>query len=146
MADEPRVETNIADELDKMGKLVAQAVRSAWESEERKKLEGEIVEGLRKFSDQVSTTAKKASESDAAKQIKVQAEKVAAEVKEKDVAEEIRKGLINGLEVVNLELGRLVERLEAKKTPAESAAAPETPSEPVAEAPAEPAPEAPQVD
>ncbi len=142
MAEEPRSETNIVDELDKMGQLVAQAVRSAWESEERKKLEAEIVEGLRKFSDQVSTTAKKASESDAAQQIKAQAEKVAAEVKEKDVAEEIRKGLLAGLEVVNQELGKLVERLE-KKAPVEEAAAP---AEAAAEAPIEPEPEMQQRD
>ncbi len=141
MAEEPRTETSIADELDKMGQLVAQAVRSAWESEERKKLEAEVVEGLRKFSDQVSTTAKKASESDAAQQIKAQAEKVAAGVKEKDVADEIRKGLLAGLEVVNQELGKLVERLETKKAPGEPPAAPAAPAEPAAEAPVEPEPD-----
>ncbi len=140
MAEEPRSETSIADELDKMGRLVAQAVRSAWESEDRKKLTAEVVEGLRKFSDQVSTTAQKASESDAAKQIKDQAEKLAAEVKEKDVTEEVRKGLLAGLEVVNQELGKLVERLEKQPAPGEPAAAPETPAEPAAEAPEEPAP------
>lgn len=131
MTDQPRTPSTITDELSKMGKLVAQAFQSAWESEERKKLEAEFSEGLRKFSDEVTTAAKKASESDAAKQLKVQAEKVAAEVKERDVAEEIRKGLLIGLEAINVELGKLVERLEPKKAP-----------EPPAETPAEPAPPA----
>jgi len=115
-----------------MGKLVAQAVQSAWESEERKKLEAEIAEGMRKFSDELATAARKAGESDAAKQLRAQAEKVVAEVKESDITEEIRKGLLVGLEALNQELGKLVERLEPKKTPA---------SEPTSSSTAEPPPE-----
>ncbi len=134
MTDQPRTPSAITDELSKMGKLVAQAVQSAWESEERKKLEAEVSEGLRKLSEEMSAAAKKASDSDAAKQIKMQAEKVAAEVKEHDVAEEIRKGLLTGLEAINQELGKLVERLEPKKAPApeppaEAAGEPATPAE-----------------
>ena len=139
MADETPTPT-ITDELSKMGKLVAQAIQAAWESEERKKLEAEVVDGLRKFGDEVSAATKKAGESDTAKQIKTQAEKVAADMQEKDVAGDIRKGLISGLEVINVELGKLVERLEPKKAPdapvAEGTAAEEV-AEAVAAAPAE---------
>ena len=129
-----------------MGKLVAQAIQAAWESEERKKLEAEVVDGLRKFGDEVSAATKKAGESDTAKQIKTQAEKVAADMQEKDVAGDIRKGLISGLEVINVELGKLVERLEPKKAPGEPVAE-ETVAEgaaevPDAEVPTEPAAEA----
>lgn len=130
MAEQPRTPSQITEELSKMGKLVAQAVQSAWESEDRKKLEAEVVEGLRKLSDEVTAAAKKAGESDAARQLKAQAEKVAAEVKEHDVAEEIRKGLLVGLEAINQELGKLVERLDPRKSPpAEPAAEAEAPAE-----------------
>jgi hypothetical protein len=143
MADETPT-TSITDELTKMGKLVSQAIQAAWESEERKKLEAEVVDGLRKFGDEVSSATKKAGESDTAKQIKTQAEKVAADMQQKDVAGDIRKGLISGLEVINVELGKLVERLEPKKAPdapvAEATAAEgaaEAVAEAVAAAPAE---------
>lgn len=146
MSQEPRTQTSISDELSRMGKLVAQAVQAAWESEERKRLEAEIVEGLRKFSDEISSAAKKAGDSEPAQEIKAQAEKVAAEFKERDVAEDIRKGLITGLEAVNVELGKLVERLEPK--PAAPASAVEAPAEaagePAVEADAAPASETPQ--
>ena len=138
MADETPTPT-ITDELSKMGKLVAQAIQAAWESDERKKLEAEVVDGLRKFGDEVSAATKKAGDSDTAKQIKTQAEKVAADMQQKDVAGDIRKGLISGLEVINQELGKLVERLEPKKAPTEPVA--EAATEPVAEAVAEPAAE-----
>ena len=133
MADETPTPT-ITDELSKMGKLVAQAIQAAWESDERKKLEAEVVDGLRKFGDEVSSATKKAGESDTAKQIKTQAEKVAADMQEKDVAADIRKGLISGLEVINIELGKLVERLEPKKAPGEPVAE-ETVAEGAAEGP-----------
>jgi phage-related protein len=144
MADETPTPT-ITDELSKMGKLVAQAIQAAWESEERKKLETEVVDGLRKFGDEVAAATKKAGESDTAKQIKTQAEKVAADMQQKDVAGDIRKGLISGLEVINVELGKLVERLEPKKAPAEPVAEPvaEPATAPVAEPAAEGATEAP---
>ena len=136
MADETPTPT-ITDELSKMGKLVAQAIQAAWESDERKKLEAEVVDGLRKFGDEVSAATKKAGESDTAKQIKTQAEKVAADMQQKDVAGDIRKGLISGLEVINVELGKLVERLEPKKAPGEPVAEGTAAAEGVAEAPAE---------
>jgi hypothetical protein len=129
MSEETYVEKNIADELNKLGKQVADAIKAAWESEDRKKLQGEITEGLQKFGDQVTDAAKKASASEPAKQIKMQAEEVVAKVKESDVTEEIRKGLLTGLETLNKELGKLVERLEAKKAP-ETPAAPAAPEAP----------------
>lgn len=128
MANEPRT-TNISDELNKMGKLISQAVEAAWESEERKRLETEIIEGLRKFSDEFSTAAKKARQSEPVQQIKTQAEKVAVEMKERDIVEDVRKGLLSGLTIVNEELGKLVERLDVKQAPA-APQAPETPTAP----------------
>ncbi len=129
MSEETHVEKNIADELNKLGKQVADAIKAAWESEDRKKLQSEITEGLQKFGDQVTDAAKKATASEPAKQIKVQAEEVVTKVKESDVTDEVRKGLLTGLEAINKELGKLLEKLEAKKTPEASAApvAPEAP-------------------
>ncbi len=53
MSEETHVEKNIADELNKLGKQVADAIKAAWESEDRKKLQNEITEGLQKFGDQI---------------------------------------------------------------------------------------------
>jgi len=131
MSDEPRAEKSITDELSKLGKQVAEAIRAAWESEDRRKLQAEIAEGLQKFGQQVGEALEKAGESEVARQLRQQAEKVVAEVRETDVAEEIRKGLLAGLEAINKELSKLLERLEAKeaKKPPEAGDKPES-SEP----------------
>jgi signal recognition particle GTPase len=127
---------SISGELTRLGKQVADAINKAWESEDRKKLQAEVTTGLESFGTQVSDAMRKASESEAANQIRDQTEKVVTQVRESDVTAEVRKGLISGLEVLNRELGRLVERLEVPAQAPESAAAepPETsePAEPSA--------------
>jgi len=132
MSEELKGERNIADELSKLGKQVADAIKTAWESEDRKKLQGEITEGLQKFGAQVTEALDKASESDTAKELRVKAEKVAADMREKGVVEDVRKGILTGLDTLNKELGKLVEKLESKPA-AETPAAPETPAEPKSE-------------
>jgi hypothetical protein len=112
MAEGTEEEKSISGELGKLGKQVADAIDRAWESEDRKKLQLEIAKGLETFGEQVSDAMRKASESEAAKEIREQTDKVVSQVRESDVSGEVRKGLISGLEVLNRELGKLVERLE----------------------------------
>jgi hypothetical protein len=112
MAEDSGDEKSISSELSKLGKQVADAINTAWASEDRKKLQSDVTVGLQSFGDQVSEAMRRASESEAAKQVRDQTEKVVAQVREGDVTGEVRKGLIAGLEVLNRELGKLVERLE----------------------------------
>ena len=139
MSEEPKVEgRSITEELGKLGKQMADAIKAAWESDDRKKLQAEIVEGLQKFGDEVTEALDKAGQSETAKELRVKAEQVSADMREKGVVEDVRKGIISGFDVLNKELGKLVEKLEPKATP-EGEAAAEAPEEPaVAEAPAEP--------
>jgi hypothetical protein len=135
MAEQTPSEKTIVEELNKLGKQMADALRAAWGSEDRKQLQAEILEGMKQFGNQVGDAAKKAAESDTAKQLKTQAEKVASEVKSSDVTDSVRKSMIEGLEVVNQELGKLLQRLEPKKDPS---VPPEPAPSPESAAPAEP--------
>jgi hypothetical protein len=112
MAEDTTEEKSISNELSKLGKQGADAINAAWESEDRKKLQADVTVGLESFGDQVSDAMRKASESEAARQLRDQTEKIVSEVRQSDVTGEMRRGLIAGLEVLNRELGRLVERLE----------------------------------
>jgi hypothetical protein len=129
MTEEPKVEEtktedtstqrSIADELARLGAQLAAAAKTAWDSEERKKLQTEITTGMQRFGQELSTAVTKASESEQAKEFKTKAVKVAEDVQKTDVAEEVRKGLLVGLEAINRELGKLLERLETKPGEAE---------------------------
>lgn len=113
MSEEPKVERSIADELGKLGQQVANAAKAAWSSEERRKLQAELTRGVEKLSQELNAVLSEAAQRDEIKELRARAEKVAAEAREADVVEDIRKGILNGLEALNRELGRLVEKLEA---------------------------------
>lgn len=126
--DEPKIERTIADELARLGEQLAAAAKSAWENEDRKKLQAEITTGVQRFGQEISDAVNKAAESEQAKEFKTRATKMADDVQKTDVIEEVRKGILVGLEAINRELGKLLERMEPKAGEAEVAA-------PVADAP-----------
>ncbi len=135
MAQEPGSSPNLSDELGKMVNQVAEAVRLAWESDERKRLQAEFSTNVRSFATQGDEAVRKASVSDTAKKVRTQAEEAAAKARESDVVDDMREGLLVGLQAINRELGKLLDRLQA--TPATQAPATTGPIPP--EAPAAPA-------
>lgn len=129
-------ERSIADELGRLGAQLAAAAKTAWESDERKRLQGEIVTGVQRAGQELTTAVNKLTESEQAQQVRTRAVKVAEDVQKTDVVEEVRKGILVGLEAINRELGKLLERLESKPGEAETVAPvaaepPVTPDEPV---------------
>jgi hypothetical protein len=138
MSEDPQEEKTIAQEFSRLGKQVADAIHAAWESEDRKKLQAELADGLQRFEAELDAALQKAAQSDAAKQVREQTEKVVADVKDSNVADEVRKGLISGLDVLNKELGKLVEKLEPKGTTEAPAGAAEAPTPEPPPPPAEP--------
>ena len=82
MSEEPKVEgRSITEELGKLGKQMADAIKAAWESEDRRKLQAEILDGLQKFGDEVTVALDKAGKSETAQDLRVKAEKVAVDVR-----------------------------------------------------------------
>jgi MoxR-like ATPase len=113
MSEEMHEERNVAEELNNLGKQFVSVIRTAWESEDRKRIQDEIMEGLQKFGDEITNTLQKASESETGKEVTAKAEKVITDVKASDVADDVRKGLLSGLDALNVELGKLSEKLDA---------------------------------
>jgi hypothetical protein len=134
MTQENRPSSNITDELSKLGTQVAEALRMAWESDERKRLQAEVQEGLQKFSAELDSTVKRAADSDKTKKIVNQTQEVFVKAQQSEVADNVRDGLLTGLQALNRELGRLLDRLETEKP---MGAAPEAAAVPPA-APAAP--------
>ncbi len=129
MSEEGKQERSVSDELNKLGQHFSEVIRTTWESEDRKRIQGEIIEGLRRFGDEVTGALSKVAESDTGKQVTTQTEKVISDVKESGVADDVRKGLLQGLDALNRELSKLSERLE-KEAKAEKADAEKDNTEP----------------
>jgi len=119
-SEEVREDRAIVNELEKLGKQLIGAAKAAWESEERRKLQDEIATGIQKIGQELGVTLEKASESEQVQEIRTRAGKVATDIQQTDVVDEVRKGLLVGLEAINRELSKLLDRLETKPAPVEA--------------------------
>ena len=70
--------TNIPDELRDLGKQFADTIHTAWNSDQRVKLEDDIREGIKNFAEELNTMFAKAKESDAGQRVRDEASKVDA--------------------------------------------------------------------
>jgi hypothetical protein len=131
MAEEKREEPNVAEEFTRLGKQFMEVIRTAWESDDRRRIQADVVTGIQKFGDEITEALQKAADSETGKQFAAKGERVMADVKESGVAEDVREGLLKGLDALSVELGKLSASLESRAAKAPPA---EPPAEPKSEA------------
>jgi vacuolar-type H+-ATPase subunit E/Vma4 len=91
-------EADIAAAMAALGKKFAEAMSTAWNSEERQKLQSDIKDGLDRFTTEVNKTAKNIRESEAAKKVETGVQKAAEDVKSGKVAADVRRGMVTALQ------------------------------------------------
>lgn len=116
-----KVETAAADiveELKHLGRQVAETLRTAWESEERQKVEAEIREGVKSFTDEIDKVIREVRESEKTKKLQEEAVEMSKKVEESELTHKARAGITQGLRWLSEELGKLAEQFTPKeKTP-----------------------------
>jgi heparin binding hemagglutinin HbhA len=117
MTEEKRTESDLAVELRELGKQLGQALRSAWESEQRQQLEKEIGEGLKDLGKQVDQAMATAKASPHTEKVKKQVDRVVETARQSEAVHEMREGLTSGLRELNEELRKLVEKIQQKQSP-----------------------------
>lgn len=85
----------VLEEFHQLGRRLGAALHGAWESEDRKRLEGELMRGLRKAGNDLQRVGKDAAASPAMDEVKRGAS---------TAGREIRDGLLSGLRLLNREL------------------------------------------
>lgn len=128
--DEPaKAETrrDFGEELKNLGKQFADTVQAAWNSQERHRVEGEVREGVKSFVDEVDKAIKEAKESKAAARVKEEATEIRTKVETGDMSKKAREGLVQGLQWLSEELGKLAEQFTpVEKSPQDTASTEES--------------------
>lgn len=106
---------DIGDELNRLAESFGQAVRAAWNSEQRHQLETDLNRGLRSLVDNVESILKQFNESEQGQELKEQAGKVVEKVRTSQVTAELKEGLTKGLQTVAQELQEFTQDLEKKR-------------------------------
>ena len=113
-SEERTTTATIAEELGKLGKQLGDAFRAAWESEERQGLQRELGEGLSALGDQLEDAVQSARKSEALTELKADLKNAADDARQAIPLEDIRSGLVRGIQKLNSELGELIEKWQTK--------------------------------
>jgi hypothetical protein len=127
MTEEKKPESQVVDELHSLSNQLVTAVKALWDSEDSRKLRQEIGDGFVELGKQIDAAVKSAQDSEAAKEFKEQVKDTMDKARESDVADEMERNLVSGLQKLNAELSKFVDSLSGAKTPpgeAESEARP----------------------
>lgn len=101
---------DLAGEFRKMGENLQGLLRSAWESEERIKLQSEIESGLRELNASLRQTASEFEQSPSGQKLKTEMNELRERVRAGEVQEDIRQELVAVLQRINAELERARQR------------------------------------
>jgi hypothetical protein len=98
---------DIAHELAELGKKLGEAINTAWHSEERQKIQGEIKDGLQRFSTEVDAAVKNLRESDVGEKVKSSVKQVREDVEAGKVADDLRRGTVSALRSLSEALDKM---------------------------------------
>jgi hypothetical protein len=103
---------NIGDELRALGENLVAALREAWGSPERRKLQGEIETGLADLGSSLKKAVSDFETSPTGQQIKADVEDFGERVRSGEVESKLRSELLQALQAVNSELEKVAARME----------------------------------
>jgi hypothetical protein len=101
---------DIGEQLKELGKNLSEALRTAWESEERRKLQQEIEVGLANLRDSLSDAAKDFSASQTGQNIKEDVRDLQERWKTGEVGQKVRSEIAEALRTVNNELQKATQK------------------------------------
>ena len=113
---------NVTEEFQKLGRQFANTLESAWNSEERQQVEGEIRAGLRSFADEVDKIIRDVKSSSATEKVTGSAVDAKERVTSSDVGQKAMGGIAGGLRWLGTELGSIADHFAApEKSPEDGA-------------------------
>jgi len=101
---------DIGEQLNELGKNLRETLRTAWESDDRRKLQQEIETGLTNLRDSLNQAAKDFSNSQAGQNLKEDVEDLQERWKRGEVGSKVRSEVAEALRTVNKELQKTYQK------------------------------------
>jgi hypothetical protein len=132
MSEEKPSENSIADEFRNLGENLINSVRNAWESEERKKLQQEVEEGLNQLAATLKMEVETFKESPAGQRIRSDVADLRERVRTGEAESKLREEILKALRMINAELEKISDtgarQEQQSSTPAEQPTAEDKPA------------------
>src|SRR5687768_4528306 len=97
-------EGDLSSELERLGQNLKEAAKAAWESEESRKLQGELKTGIAALEAGLAQAAMEAASSNMGQRVRAEVDELGQRVKSGEVEQRLRKDLLSALRTVNGEL------------------------------------------
>lgn len=111
MSESKPSEGNLSDEFRNLGKNLADVLRAAWESPERRRLQQDIESGLAEMRSTLRKEAEAVSESTAGQRLKTEAADLRNRIRSGEAEARIREELVSALRTINTELEKVRSRM-----------------------------------
>jgi hypothetical protein len=123
---------DLMDELNRLGMKFAEVVQTAWESDERKRLEKDVKDGVVSLVNGLEQGLRCISESEHTKEFLHKAEDVAdtfsARIRSSQTGQELAGGLAKGLHLLAEQIDKLAEELQRKAASSTTQSTPKPPA------------------
>jgi hypothetical protein len=112
---------DLVGEFQTLGRSFAEAFESAWNSEERKRVEDEVRIGVQTFADEVDKVIREAKKSSTGERVTKEAGDMATKFETSEFGRRALEGLSQGLSWMSLEMGKLAEQFKPEEKGPEEA-------------------------
>lgn len=108
MTENNNPEGQMRDEFRNLGENLKAIVDAAWESEERKKIQREVEDGLNELGEAVNELLNKLQTGDVRKKVSEGVDQIGEQIRSGEAEAKMREGLVNALQTFNHELQKAV--------------------------------------
>lgn len=116
MSENEQSEYDLTEEFRKLGKNLAEALRTAWESPERRKFQQEIENGINEMGTTLTKEFGTFIESPTGQRLKSDVQDLGERFRTGEAQQKARDELLNALRRANSEIQRATERWDASKS------------------------------
>jgi hypothetical protein len=116
MSEDEQSENDLTEEFRKLGKNLAEALRTAWESPERRKFQQEIENGINEMGTSLTKEFGTFMEGPTGQRLKSDVQDLGERFRTGEAQQKARDELLNALRRANSEIQRATERWDASKS------------------------------
>jgi hypothetical protein len=110
MSEKQIPENDLRDEFRNLGENLKQLFNSAWESEERQKLQQDIEDGMKELGSALDGLAEDVRTSEVGQTIRKEASEFGERVRSGEVEQKVRQEILDALQALNTELQKAADK------------------------------------
>ena len=112
MTDEgKRAEGEISEEMKRLGKQLHTTAKAAWESEERREIQAEVISGLNALASEIEKTLKEFRAGPEGQALKAKTRELKEKAQSEELSKDVRSALLEVFRQINTELENLQKSL-----------------------------------